>query len=184
MLPPNYQIRPLKSDPFLMLSQKAQRNTSISQPSGGIFKNLTYFFQFGVKTEGSAGETTYLSSWYISMMPQKHLLENGAKTGKNGIFCFFCSGTTVIDMRGSFLCWDCSPDAELQTYVSLFENVRTGRVLCPSWRSGSCLLKVRFFGGRRPCGIPDGSKPLWRVSRGKLLCPRTHLIGFSGAAVP
>ena len=41
-------------------------------------------------------------------------------------FVFFGWDTAVIGMRRNFFGWDCSPDAELQTYIAFFENSSDG----------------------------------------------------------
>ena len=52
---------------------------------------------------------------------------------------FFCWGTVAIEMRRNFFGWDCSPDAELQTYLSFFEN-----------SSNRLSAEALFTGIRRP----------------------------------
>ena len=49
-------------------------------------------------------------------------LKTVPKRAKTALFWFFGRGTAGIGMRRNFFGWDCSPDAELQTYVSFFEN--------------------------------------------------------------
>ena len=45
---------------------------------------------------------------------------------KTALFWFFGWGTAGIGMRRHFFLWDCSQYAELQTYVSFFENSSDG----------------------------------------------------------
>ena len=75
------------------------------------------------------------------------MAENGAETAKNSLFWFFGRGAVGIGMRGIFFDWDCSPDAELQTYVGFFKTPLTGRGQWPSLQAFGVLpdmLKVRI----------------------------------------
>ena len=53
-------------------------------------------------------------------------LKTVPKRPKTALFCFFGWGTAGNGMRRNVFGWDCSPDAELQTYVGFFENSSDG----------------------------------------------------------
>ena len=67
------------------------------------------------------GQPVKISLILISVVPQS-FGSKGAKTVEHGTFLFFGWGMAGIGMRGSFVLWDCSPDAKLQIYVGFFPS--------------------------------------------------------------
>ena len=108
---------------FLIVTQKAPRNAPISQAVGKIFKKACFLFQF---CNGTGGLTSFTTSHVDIRSAPTIWLKTVPKRTKRHFFCFFGWGTAGVDVRRGKTCWDCSPIAELQTYVGFYENSSDG----------------------------------------------------------